>query len=309
MNLVMSIVLSVIRVFNVILHTTGCYLLVAQYRRGEDTVQQVYLINLSIAEAAQNLLTIFMFPIINLTELPPSAHHHVDKMQEYVVIFIEVLVWMIYYVTMDIITLDRLFTVWLNLKYPVYWSLRKGKCLVISLWVTFAILAVIVLIANIKKLFDYYPYIWYIYIVLDMFFVISAVFAYGFIFKKFKESRIPPVQNSNINQPSLFQIFRKSRFYISVLIIGSFLCFRVTGDILFFFKHIIYPSESPTLDIIVFILWAVSDMCDAWIYIFAQKSVQKIFRRKFQIIFCCFRRERSQHIQGHNSNFTLSTNI
>ena len=114
----------------------------------------------------------------------------------------------------------------------------------------------------------------------------TAVFAYGFIFKKFKETRIPPGQNSNINPRNSFRIFRKSRFNISVLLIGNILCFRVTPDILFFLKHIINTAKCPTLDIAVFILWAISDMCDAWNYIFAQKSVRRILWMRFHINNC-----------------------
>lgn len=69
---------------------------------------------------------------------------------------------------------------------------------------------------------------------------------------------------------------------MTVLLISSFIVFKVTPDVLFFIFRVADDREDISvyeLDMVVFHSWAISDFLDAWIYIFAQKTVRKMLYR------------------------------
>lgn len=286
MLILTNITLFTIRVINSVMHTVGCYILVRQYRNGKDTPQQAYIINLSLAEALQNFFcSLFVSP--GLAQIPDHAAATVDMLQQTIVIIVEISINLVYYVSMIFITFDKFFEIWLNLKYPLYWSVRKAKYLLKATWLVCALACIVCLTAYKLKVFDYYPYIWYIYLSLDVVFVTTATIAYVFIFIKYKQTRQVPAHIAHSHENltrnnNIFDVFRHSRFYMTVLLISSFIVFKVTPDVLFFIFRVADDREDISvyeLDMVVFHSWAISDFLDAWIYIFAQKTVRKMLYR------------------------------
>ena len=301
-----GVTLIIFRFVNAIIHTLGCYLLIRQYKDGKDTPQQVYLINLALAESTQNFFSAFMSPFFCKMDLLKNAVYAIDKFQETFVIITVVSVNLVYYMSMIFITFDRLLEILLNIKYPLYWNVCKSKYLILSTWLTSAVVCIICLVSYTIDGFDYYPYVWYVYLSADFIFVFTALITYIFIFRKYRQTRVHPSRNIS-NQRGIFHVFRKSRFYISVLLITSFLCFKVTADFLFFFARVIVHEEEGDvghLGMLVFHLWAMNDFVDAWIYIFLQKSVRVTLWRKCQIC-----RETTEHIQPNViiRRWTIST--
>ena len=138
----------------------------------------------------------------------------------------------------------------------------------------------------------------YVYPTFNVIFLVIAVLTYGFIFHKYKKSRLPPVQasfNRDIRRQSTFQVFQKSRFYIPVLLITSFILFMAIPD--FIQMGFVASGESHdgmfVLTTSLRILWAISYLIDAIIYIFIKTSVRNLLHEKFSCRCCSINRRNS----------------
>lgn len=224
-----------------------------------------------------------MIPIHRMVEVSEITFTYIDRFQEVLVILIETIIWLMYYLSMIFITIDRLLAICLNLKYPVYCNVQKAKKLLFISCLISAVFFLVILLLRVLRISDYYPYIWYLYVAFDFMFVIIAMVTYTFIFQKYRKTRELPTHNTHRSE-SLFQVFKNSRFYLSVLLIASFLLLKVTADLVLFFVGVVHSKDTVLITTIVFIMWALSDSVDAWLYIFAQRTVRTIFCKKF---YCC----------------------
>ena len=240
--LVLEIILRTINSINIIIHSLGTYLLIYLYMYGKDTPQQLFLISLSVSEILKNLLRIFTRPVLSL-HISERFHTHVFN--------VLAVVKLIYYASMFYITIDRLLGVLLNLRYRVYCDSTKCKYLLLLTWtIGFLMSVVFVITYHIGVLKEIYPYDLYVSAVISFVYVIVALVTYGFIFNNYTKSRAMRHRGNtegetNNNEPSIFQVFRQSKFFISILIITSFLVFVVLPDILYFFFAAIDHSRPP----------------------------------------------------------------
>lgn len=81
-----------------------------------------------------------------------------------------------------------------------------------------------------------------------------------------------------------FVLFRKSRFYVSVLLIITFILFMVAPDLTYLIIGIVYNNPSESLLNGCWICYALPNLADGYIYIFVQDNVRKAFCEK--ILFC-----------------------
>ena len=120
-------------------------------------------------------------------------------------------------------------------------------------------------------------------------YLILAITTYGYIFEKYKQSQEMRVRmacsGSSTTHLSVFQLFRQSNFYISTLIIATFIAFTVIPD--FAFIPLTVFTNNPNF-MILHEVWfscrACSDLCDACIFIFMNAPVRTLLRKK---CFCC----------------------
>jgi len=172
----------------------------------------------------------------------------------------------------------------LNIKYPLYWNKRKAIWLLRITWIVGVLLAVLICLLT-----YYTDYVWedtffnYFYPTLEITFIILAISTYGFIFHKFAKTRTLPVHTHGSQRRSLFQIFRASRFYISVWLILTFLLFMVVPDLTYLGVNVAYGYVPEVLKICIFISYAISNIVDAVIYIFMEPRVRKVLVRKLWI--------------------------
>ena len=135
-----------LKVVNIVIHSVGIYILRCLRRNGKEDVQMIYIINLSITELiinvtsfVRNLLKLMPFSIFKSSEFRYVVLY--SYIADYIVLKVSL------YITMVIITLDRMFLVMLNVFYPVYWSIRKSKLLIRVVWlvsmVTFIVISVL----------------------------------------------------------------------------------------------------------------------------------------------------------------------
>merc|ERR1711962_907674 len=120
------------------------------------------------------------------------------------------------------LTLDRLFDILLNIKYPVFWNERRTVALILITWclsLTCAVAACFVQYHTNTNVYDVLDL--YVYPSFGVVFIVIATITYLFIFRKYKQSCLPPVirystssGGSTISRMSTLQIFQRSRFYI-----------------------------------------------------------------------------------------------
>ena len=124
--------LLLLQLGNLFLHSLGCYLLVTLYRNGEDTVQRLLVINLSITEALLSCLgAIETLSEIICRHSESTSAAYVDGM---VSTFESTGIVFVYFLTMYYVTFDRLLAIYLNIKYGLYCNEYRAKKLLTATW-------------------------------------------------------------------------------------------------------------------------------------------------------------------------------
>ena len=224
--------------------------------------------------------------------------------------------------TMFCVTSDKMFEVLLNLKYSVYWNERKAARLVKLIWI-FAILLAIG--CSVSFRFGYLlktEFNQFIYPIMNCTYIITAVVIYGYIFHKYRQTRLVPTRKTirdtgrsgsvwkNNKESGVWQDFRRSRFFIPVYLILSFIVFIALPSTIHGFYEVgktqntsVTPptniitammTNSTTKDnprtglrstgsLVMTICAPVSTILDAFIYIFSIKEVRRLFNRTFRM--------------------------
>ena len=303
MSLELTIILSVVNIINIVLHVLGCSLLAHQYRNGVEDSQQLFLINLSVTEAAINLLQ-FLINVSSAVITNSQAtnwviQHYVKTLRGFG--FVSV-----YYLTMIYLTLDKMFDILLSIRYPSYWNEKYTRYLLKGTWVVSIITAITVSIidyhneVNSLRILDMY-----IYPALNIVFLITAFATYIFIFHKYKQTRSPPTYRLPCTtQPSAFEVFRKSRFHIPVLLISTTLIFQSAPGLI---QQIVVSAEiklSNRFKTALSIFWSLSYFSDAVIYIWIKVSVRELLKGK---VYTYLRKDRIDDLQSDAVHSTIST--
>ena len=208
---------------------------------------------------------------------------------------------LVFYFDMVYITLDKLLEILLNIKYPLYWNKRRTKILLLVTWCVSGVVVVVVSLLHAYLDFEWEVYAFkYCFPVLNFVFIVVACSSYSFIFYKFRQTRTPRKVGKRETDDSLlpdgriskekygavktdkgvFQLIRRSRFFMIFLLIVTFLMFIVVPDLTYLFVHVINNKHSKNLEIACWILYAVGNLADCYIYIFLQPPVRKLLIKK-----------------------------
>ena len=283
----LTIFLSALNLITALLHALGCYLLACQHRNGLQTSQQLFLINLSISEGFFNFLKFLTnnhFGVHTKCSSLRTFQHYTKTVRGYGFATV-------YFSTMIYLTVDKLFDILLNIRFHLYWKELRTRRLLIGTWCLSLTSAVCASIAYYYTGFYVHETLdLYVYPTFNIVFLLVAILTYAFIFHKYKQTRLPPVPfpTSDITRrESGFKVFQRSRFYIPVLLIGTYTVFMFipsfvqTVHVAMGNKH----NYDVIINNVLRILWSVSYLADAIIYIFLKKSVRRLLHVKFV---CCF---------------------
>lgn len=282
-HLIIVIVLLVLNILNAVLHSVGTYLLVCLYRNGNDSTQMIYLINLGLCEALMNFLEAFR----SISALI-SQEYTMERIREYILIVMFTGISFVFYLNMSYITLDKLFDLLLNIRFSLYWSTKRAKRLLQGTWVVGLSLSILVALLHRFNGLDWTePFFKYFYPIVGFSFIAIAFVTYGFLFYKFKVTREVPAavgqQRSGARRrSSVYQVFRRSRFYIPVWLISTFIVFMLVPDMTYLFVGIILNQPSDALFFGCWISYALANLIDAWIYIYIQPAVRKLLLKKLR---------------------------
>ena len=195
---------------------------------------------------------------------------------------------MMYYSAMLFITIDRLVACTITFTYAARWNFRKGGNLLIGT----TIFAVLYWIA-IEVYHIYFPrtdiapsVTCYFYLPFDCLFVVTAVTTYTIIFTKYSNAvrrRASTVASASsqkkYKKPNHLDVLKKSKFYVSALLILTFILLVVLVDISYV---VLYRTNRGFVGQhnrgIMKICYTVSFLFDALIYIFLQSHLRKLLK-------------------------------
>ena len=223
---VLEVLTTTIVFSNVFLQLLGCYLLWKTNNWTTITTQKLIIFNLSLCEC----LKCCYWPVYY--SLLFNGYKRTSNPMEYIFCVhlgsVELL-----YMLMIALTLDRLINIVIGMRYSAYWTPGKTKKLLIIFWVIGCLwsLANVVMYYFRGSEWVYNVTVAYVGLVKSIAYIVLAFVTYLVIFWKYKKSRdslhqFQSSENTERSEHSSFlQMFRKSRFYVSVLIIFTYLLF------------------------------------------------------------------------------------
>ena len=281
-HVAINITLILLSFANVVIHSLGTYLLASLYSNRKSNAQKVYLINLSVLLVFINFLgCVYRIPYL----IVPSDNIHsvICPIQMYIQITLSTGICPVYYFNMFYLTLDRLLNVLWNVKYKVHWDETKAMILLEATWISGIITCIsISLVYRFTGLYWQSVYYTYFYPTLDVIFITLAFVTYTVLFWKYKLSRNFRVKITKIRKrrENSFDVFRRSRFYIPVLLILSFLLLVLVPHVVGFLYGQVHQKQWDMVNSICWMLYAVSDIINAWVYIFVQRPVRTLLWKK-----------------------------
>lgn len=290
---------TLLSIVNIIFHLTGAYILIHLYRNGHKTPQKIYLVNLSLIEIVKNLLLI-TYDILVCMNYFHFHEYAIHVVVPYLTIIYENGVAYHYYIAMFLLTLDRLLATVLNIKYPIYWKPRRAMVIIFCVTTFNVIMCSGTLISYVllgEEKFKTYGIrkilTTYVAITLNLVFIALAISTYSYMFyTHIRSQRYFTDIDDVTSHVTAFSIFRRTKFFVSILIIISFIVFTVLPDLIFGIhgvrtnnKHISYAFR-----VYLLISFSLSDTVDSVIYIFLQKSVRDVLFTKLE----CFRRRNEE---------------
>lgn len=296
----------VVQIITILFHSCGLYLLRCVRHNGSDDVQLYLVMNLSACEVLLNLTYISLFSI-------DLAHG--DQKQGYIKTIHAIIAVtsgscfnFVYYFTMIYIAINKMLEVYLNLKYQLACNIKNVKYLLLGTWLFGGILGSCMLFAEQFYAFDVTNANNYFYTILDIMYIFIAIATHGYIFHKYRMSRmVPPhhlkhiAKKSQLALPhckklinpkkkrkqSLWKTFQGSRFYISCILIVTFLFLQVVPKLIVFFLYPNLPENSSSKAIIgcLFgVLYYVSFLADVFIYVFVHRHVKQMLWKKMSTV-------------------------
>lgn len=275
------IISAILRTLDIILHTTGIYLLLSRDQYDKSSVQQLYIINLSASEICFSVLWLSY----DLPDLIPG-HKRVniidliERYRLYIKICIYSSVVFVFYCIMIYITCDRLVATKFALKYRVYWNRKRAKVLVSATWfVAFLLFLVIILVDIFSPFAEYHSidvqFHKYFYMPINFIFIVLAVLTYLFIFRVYKRS----VDMKSSRRNSVFVVFYKSHFYISVLLILTFLVFIIIPDLVYLCVISLSNQDPEKFYQVVLsacvVSYSIANIMNGCLYIFCQPNIRE----------------------------------
>ena len=264
---------------NVILHTFCVILLIKTYKSTKQKAQHLHLLNLSMAELIKNILYLAQY-FLGL---------YSTKWAKYLVACIaETAAYTTYMVAMFLLTADRLAATTLNIKYKAIFTIRRTKIVCISTWIfTFCVVLPITVLFYVMSgkdriLASGYIIFGLIPLTLNIVYLLFAITSYVFMFTIFVRSRRSTCSTEEGTvQRSLLYWFRHSKFYVSVILVTSFLLFSVIPYILTSYTEILSYTVDDLGDwhVLVFAAFLssyLSDTTDAIIYFVMYPPIRRL---------------------------------
>ena len=275
-----SIVQAILCALNTVVHGFGLNLLISLHKDGHQTVHSILTINLSVAETFISFVTALMSITMNILSNDIIRNRSILKGCDS---FYRNLVFNglgnVWGYTMLYITLNKLVGIKFPMMHRVHVTKTKLKYLLIASWVFATLSFFRPYVFEIKwSETSYMSYINITGLTINCFVII---FTYLVIFKSLVESRRMMARNlpSSKKTLTLFQVFRRSRFYTSVFLIFTYVLFflvpfALKNCLVFFNRYTEYTEYCNS------VACSIGILSDAFIYTYVDGEVRKIMWKK-----------------------------
>lgn len=171
----------------------------------------------------------------------------------------------LYHCFMSFLTLDRFLIFYLNFKYPISLTLRKVARYIYTV-VLFTILISLILIVSSnfkeKNYQEILTVMFYVYVTLDILYIVLVVFTYTFIFMVYRrQTRLRKICYTRRENYDQFKLT------VPTLIIATYILFSVLPNFLMFFVRINILEISLTLQRIIILMYRFGLITDPLIYV------------------------------------------
>ena len=289
-------VVIVLNVINILFHSTGCCLLVTIYKRDRKSNQQLLLINISATKVLFSVNGL----IICISKMFTKEIDHLEYVYLYALLVTSSFIIYVYYISMGLITIDRLLSVMLHFRYKVLCTKGRLKCALLTTWITcfifFVITTIIVnfLLQDYKNINDFLEDSYTIKIIIgvmcrlcELIILVIIVISYTLIFIRYISSRRQFHQNHQQN--SLIGLFKGSKFITPLLLVLSFVFLWEIPNLLLYYFKLTKTSTSRGLEYYVAMSSYLSMFVDGVIYVFLQSRVRALL---LQTLMCKKNNER-----------------
>ena len=187
-----------------------------------------------------------------------------------------VMVYYVFFCAMIFINLDRLLEVLLNIKYPVYITKNRTVGAIAFSWCVGIVASVMAsVLTTFEEMLDYLPYI---ATPIDICYLVFVTVSWTIIFYHFKRSRRHPTAlNNSSTVISIGATFRKSKFFVALLLVLSFVLCTIPPDLMVMMKS---GQDTACLSIISFY---IASTVDALLYITMDRLTRRMLWRKLRI--------------------------
>ncbi len=263
-TLLVNCVGSLSFLLSICLNVLGCYLLAAGKRLNNS---KIVLMNLACSQVVVALIQLVYNCMRALTH--PENMSTIDNLAA--------ASWVLYHLAMLSLTIDRLISIRFLLKYRVIVTEKRLIQAIMASWILAIILAIPFFLS--RAWFDAFKH--YVWIVIDVIFIILCLVTYGLIFLKTLEIRRfhNDQQEMRMCRRKRF-IFHRNRKLIKIvaLIIVSFVIFTLLPDIIFHF----YPIKNQIVFELLSTSWSINLISCPLIYILLQDDLKLLLKSK-----CC----------------------
>ena len=228
------------------------------------------LLNLASVEIVLSITDIIYWILVE------SGYSEEERITQIIVV-VNCGIYCTYYLIMIFITIDRLIATQFAFSYKVVFFPTRIKAIMAFCWV-------LGMVSSVPFLFIAYHYIYDIYfkilfLVFDGIFLLVAIAAYGGIYHKLLKRR--HLFSGNYTSTRSIPENGNNQFQRTAsLIIISLLVLFVIPDITYVVLFIIYEIKHDLSKNVILILWEIHFIVDPAIYIYYQKSIKGLIRRK-----------------------------
>ncbi|XP_057292095.1 uncharacterized protein LOC130614675 [Hydractinia symbiolongicarpus] len=248
---------------SVMFNSLGVYLLM-QLKSPRHMNQIYILMSMSFSEVLLGVVSI-IYVVTNLSGYERESSSQLSLYCEEIITGLTVT----YYIILFMLTLDRLLACVLLLQYPRIATTKRTLLCLSGAWVIGVIVAF--------PFFFYSPDTFYeirykyIYISLDGIILAAVFITYSYIFHK--TSRKHRTTSSTVQR-------RGKMFFVITIITATFILLLVIPDILYAYRFVIHDIGSDVEMGVIMFCWELNYLADPCVYIFLQKNVRAVLRRK-----------------------------
>ena len=268
---------------NIFMHGLGLIMLLSTYNSGRH-IQHVHMINIAAIELLKNIFWLIDASTTSLYLTSPQSNQSLYIVFSYITLVRFSTLIYLHFSAMFLITGDRLVASLLEAKYFSICTYKRSKLLIVGSWLfcwllTFPLVSFFYFtcgmsVLNEEGVVDLL--IVYVQTVLASLFLIFALTSYFVIFGKYLNNK----QKFTEEKLSAFQVFRRSKFYVSILMVTSHLCLVVLPLLLYTVSRIIQVHLPNVITLYIDCSILLSDSVDAVIYVFLYHPVRKLLTKR-----------------------------